>query len=72
VFSTKAGVHYWEQVRAKLVSIFKHIFALQRANRVRHEGLLAVLAGVPGELQQEELGDTALRPHLPLRASTQP
>jgi hypothetical protein len=44
VFSTKAGVHYWEQVRAKLVSIFKHIFALRRANQVRHEGLLAVLA----------------------------
>jgi hypothetical protein len=31
-------------VRAKLVSIFKHIFALRRANRIRHEGLLAVLA----------------------------
>jgi hypothetical protein len=44
VFSSKAGVHYWEQVRAKLVSIFKHIFALRRANRIRHEGLLAVIA----------------------------
>jgi hypothetical protein len=31
-------------VRAKLVSIFKHIFALRRAHRIRHEGLMAVLA----------------------------
>jgi hypothetical protein len=42
VFSTKAGVHYWEQVRAKLESVFKHIFALRRAHRIRHEGLFAV------------------------------
>ncbi len=41
---TKAGVHYWEQVRAKLESVFKHIFALRRAHRIRHEGLMVVLA----------------------------
>jgi len=44
VFTTKAGVHHWEQVRAKLVSVFKHMFALRRAHRIRHEGLFAVLA----------------------------
>jgi uncharacterized membrane protein YgcG len=31
-------------VRAKLVSVFKHMFALRRAHRIRHEGLFAVLA----------------------------
>ena len=44
VFTERSGVHHWQQVRDKLRLIFEHIFALRRTYRVRHEGLLAVLA----------------------------
>jgi hypothetical protein len=44
VFAERSGAYHWEQVHGKLEAIFKHIFALRRTYRVRHEGLLAVLA----------------------------